>query len=111
MSKIFTAAKMAIQNLFTKPNTILFPGQQVEVPPTIRGVPKVDKEKCTLCMRCDRIGKGEGSISIDIGKCCYCQECEDICNFQAIKLSSDVLTANLDRDLLVTKYEIIKEEE
>ena len=117
MNKYFTAVKEAFRNLASKPNTVMFPVSHVEIPSDIRGAPIVFADKCTLCMKCERIcptgaikiDKHKDAISkftVDLGFCCYCGECEATCNFDAIKLSDTWLTASLTREGLATTVEV-----
>lgn len=121
MSKnFFTALKEATRNILSKPNTVMFPAEQVDLPADIRGTPKVDKEKCTVCKRCERVCPTDAIVikemenkkylfTIDLGKCCYCQECQDSCNFDAIALSSDIMTSSFTREPLIREEIVIKE--
>lgn len=116
----FSALKEATRNLFRKPNTSMFPLEHVEVPPDIRGAPTLQPENCTLCMKCQRIcptnaiiinktSKTEADFSIDLGVCCYCQECEDACNFGAINLEPIWLTSDMTRDNLIKMDHVTKQ--
>ena len=109
------ASKQAIKNLFSKPATVMFPAEHVPLPEGFRGTPVLIPENCTLCLKCERvcptgaimiekIDKRKGYFTIDIGKCCYCQECENACNFDAIHLIDKWLTASDQKEDFVTKH-------
>ncbi len=110
-----SASKQALKNLFSKPVTVMFPAEHVSLPKGYRGTPVLIPEKCTLCMKCERVcptgailieklDKKNGYFTIDIGKCCYCQECEKACNFDAIHLIDKWLTASDNKEDFVTKH-------
>ena len=113
------ATKVAMNNLFTKPNTVLFPTVAVETPEGYRGPPVLEPEICTLCKKCIRvcpthalnveeIGEDQFTFSIDLGKCCYCSECEGECTFGAIKLEETWMTSEMVKDLLKRSYTVTK---
>ena len=121
-NQFFIAIKEVARNLFRKSSTVLFPEVHVNLPPDFRGAPQLTPNNCTLCKRCERvcpttaisietISKSEGYFRLDLGKCCYCRECQDTCNFNAIHLTDQWLTSELDRTKLRTEYHVIREPE
>ncbi|MCY3411249.1 MAG: 4Fe-4S binding protein [Candidatus Heimdallarchaeota archaeon] len=105
------ATRSAVGNLLTKPNTVKFPLESVETPEGYRGTPVMNPENCTLCKKCERvcptlaiaIEQIEGdsySFTIDLGRCCYCGECEAECNFDSIHLHPTWMTSEMDREKL-----------
>ena len=123
MSTLFEylkASKDTIKNLFSKPNTVLYPYDHVPIPEGFRGAPAMDEpEKCLLCQKCVRICPTQALSIIDVdethsifeinlGRCCYCKECEDSCTFDAIKLTTDLNTAGLDKESLIRTIEVPK---
>ncbi len=111
ITKYLVAGKTALVNLFSKPNTVLFPNEMVETSEDYRGTPVLVPENCTLCKKCERIcptlaikieklGDVEHQFIIDLGRCCYCGECEAVCNFDSIHLQNVWMTAEMDREKL-----------
>lgn len=119
LKKYLTASKTALVNLFSKPNTVMFPAEMVETPEGFRGTPVLVPENCTLCKKCERIcptnaivisklNDTESDFLVDLGKCCYCGECEATCNFDAIALQDVWMTSEMDRELLKHKEIVVK---
>ncbi len=90
--------------------------EQVEVPPTYRGVPLLDPEKCILCGRCGKVcpagaislrtSPTEKSVRIFVGHCIFCGECSRICPVSAISMSNvwdAAVTDRLSRDTMNTR--------
>jgi formate hydrogenlyase subunit 6/NADH:ubiquinone oxidoreductase subunit I len=79
----------------------------VEVPPTYRGVPIIDPEKCILCGRCGKVcpagaialrtSASEKTVRIFVGHCVFCSECAIICPVSAITMSNVWDTVVIDR--------------
>ena len=89
---------------------------EVEVPPTFRGVPLLDPEKCILCGRCGKVcpagaislrtSPTEKSVRIFVGHCIFCSECARICPVSAITMSKiwdTAVTDRLSRDTMNTR--------
>ncbi|MHA2172042.1 MAG: 4Fe-4S binding protein [Candidatus Kariarchaeaceae archaeon] len=136
VKRYFAAAKEATKNLFSSPKTVMFPSEHVALPANFRGTPILTPENCTLCLRCIRVcptdaiaikhiengeNNSEGAInvmfsedqdpynfSIDLGRCCYCQACENACRFDAIKLEPEWLTADMNRGELKRSSVVMK---
>jgi NADH-quinone oxidoreductase subunit I len=133
--KFFAAAKEATKNLFSSPATVMFPAEHVALPDNFRGTPTLVAEKCTLCLRCirvcptdaiaiNRLENGENGsdtisvvfseepepydFTIDLGRCCYCQACQNACRFDALHLEPDWLTADMNRDTLKRSATVMK---
>jgi formate hydrogenlyase subunit 6/NADH:ubiquinone oxidoreductase subunit I len=115
----FAALKEAMHNITSKPVTVMFPKEHVELPQDYRGVPTVDESNCTVCQRCARVcpteaihivetQDGKIELTVDLGRCCYCGECEAICNFSAMKLSTEWLTADFNRNDLIRNFHVEK---
>ena len=117
----FKASKDIIKNLMTKPNTVLYPYDHVPIPEGFRGAPEiVDPLKCLLCLKCVRtcptqalsikdLDENNAIFEINLGRCCYCKECEDTCTFEAIKLTSDVNTSGFSKESLIKNITIPKQ--
>lgn len=74
-----------------------------------RGLPKVNAEKCTNIEECINIcptGAITKNLSIDLGKCIFCGECERICNSEAIKFSNLHKIGSNSRKNLITQGEL-----
>ena len=83
-------------------------GPAPELPATFRGVPTIDASKCPKgCRECaeicptDAISIGP-SVTVDLGRCLFCPECERSCPEGAIRYSRDYRMATRTRDDLVT---------
>jgi formate hydrogenlyase subunit 6/NADH:ubiquinone oxidoreductase subunit I len=62
-----------------------------------RIMPKIDRERCTLCGDCveacpnDALSlERERGIVLDEEACAYCGDCEDVCPLGAISLPYDI---------------------
>ncbi|MDP4266016.1 MAG: NADH:ubiquinone oxidoreductase [Bacteroidota bacterium] len=71
-----------------------------------RGLPVIKniecKEECTKCM--DACGTGAINLkplTIDLGKCTFCPECEYICKIKKIDFTNNFNTYSNDRDALI----------
>jgi formate hydrogenlyase subunit 6/NADH:ubiquinone oxidoreductase subunit I len=119
-SEFLKSSREILSNLRHKPNTILYPSNHVPIPINYRGAPDIsDPSKCFLCMKCVRIcptqaisitdfDKVISIFEINLGRCCYCQECEDNCTFSAIKLTPEINTSSLDKKLLIKSIKVKK---
>ena len=136
VKRYFAATKEAIKNLFSSPSTVIFPAEHVALPYNFRGTPTLVADTCTLCLRCVRVcptesisikllengeNNSEGAITIvfsedtdpydftiDLGRCCYCQACQNACRFDALHLEPDWLTADTDRAKLKRSAVVMK---
>ena len=114
------ATKSTVKNLLSKPDTILYPADHVPLPDNYRGAPIIlEPEKCLLCQKCVRICPTHALTIIDIddetaqfeinlGRCCYCGECQDGCTFEAISLTQNINNATLDKSSLIETITIPK---
>jgi len=84
------------------------------LPERFRGRPVVDSSKCAtgckLCVDSCPIGaikKEKNALSIDLGKCLFCAQCEGNCSCGAIKFSREYrLAARTKKDLLLNGQEM-----
>lgn len=82
-----------------RPNTILYPYQKLELPPTYRGKHTIDFKRCIGCGNCVQICPNDcmwmqklddpelGKIErpgIDMGRCMFCGLCVEVCPTVAI---------------------------
>ena len=98
----------------------MYPHDKVSLPIDYRGAPFIEEPaKCLLCMKCVRIcptqalsivdvDENFSNFEINLGRCCYCKECEDSCTFSAIKLTSEINTAGFDKKELVRTIQVPK---
>lgn len=71
-----------------------------------RGLPKVCTEKCNNIEECQNIcptNAIDNDLTIDLGKCIFCGECERICGSDVIKFSNFYKLGSTSSDNLVTK--------
>ena len=117
MREFFSATKEALRNFVRPANTVLFPFAEVETPADYRGAPELTAENCTLCNRCvracptnalsiEKSDKTHGVLIIDLGRCCYCKNCEDVCNFDAMHLTLNWKTSSMGREALKKEYNV-----
>jgi formate hydrogenlyase subunit 6/NADH:ubiquinone oxidoreductase subunit I len=76
-----------VHNLFSKPMTVKFPHESIPIPDGYRGEHQYPKKY----------------PKIDLGKCCFCGLCEDICPKDAIRLTKNVFLSTFDKSNVI-KY-------
>jgi len=99
-----------------KPNTILYPYQKLDLPPTYRGKHTLDFKRCIGCSNCVQICPNDcmwmqkledpelGKIErpgIDMGRCLFCGFCVEVCPTVAIHETVEFELADRDRSKLV----------
>ena len=98
-----------------KPNTILYPFEKLELPPTYRGKHTLDFKRCIGCSNCVQICPNDcmwmqkledpvlGKIErpgIDLGRCLFCGLCVEVCPTVAIHETVEYELAGPDRSRL-----------
>ncbi len=112
-----------LQNLFSKPFTILYPSEKVPVPCTFRGKVAISDDKCIGCSKCSLVCPAGVITMIDgprevefrgkslarkkrpqvkLYKCIRCGLCERHCPTGAIHLEHEHAGAGTDREVVVT---------
>jgi len=94
--------------------TVSFPKGKSVLPDRFRGRPVIDSAKCAAgCKLCvdncptGAIKKENNALSIDLGKCLFCAQCEECCVCGAIKFSSEYrLAARSQADLICSQQEM-----
>ncbi len=110
-----------VKHMFARKITVQFPEQRAEMPPTYRGVHRLDRDeqgrvKCVACYMCatacpahcidivaapspwpDR-EKYPETFVIDELRCIYCGMCEEACPVDAIELTSLYDLTGLSRE-------------
>lgn len=96
-----------------KPNTVLYPYQKLDLPPTYRGKHTLDFKRCIGCSNCVQICPNNcmwmqkledpelGKIErpgIDMGRCLFCGLCVEVCPTVAIHETVEFELANSKRD-------------
>ncbi len=87
-----------LKNAVSKPCTLIYPFEKREMPKGNRGKHEYDEAKCTGCGMCSRVCpsfaielKGLGpkceGLRINLGACLFCQQCEESCPTNAIRLT------------------------
>ena len=86
------------------------------MPAHFRGVPKLDPTRCPDgCLDCaeacptEAIRVGDKAMTIDLGRCIFCPECESACPQGAITFTTDYrLAASRRDDLIVAADAVLK---
>ena len=96
-----------------KPNTVLYPYQKLNLPPTYRGKHTLDFRRCIGCSNCVQICPNDcmwmekledpelGKIErpgIDMGRCLFCGLCVEVCPTVAIHETVEFELADRNRD-------------
>jgi len=106
------------KNLFSKPMTVCFPDEFIEIPKGYRGEHSYDRDMCISCGLCAKIcpdkaiemveapeeykGKFPKKYpQIDLGKCCFCGFCEDICPKNCLKLTDNFFLSTFDKNSII----------
>lgn len=94
-------------------NQVINDIKNATVKETFRGLPKVCPEKCKNIDECLNICPTNAinkDLSIDLGKCIFCGECERICTSDSIKFSNFHKIGSTSRENLITqgKFDPIK---
>jgi Ni,Fe-hydrogenase III small subunit/Pyruvate/2-oxoacid:ferredoxin oxidoreductase delta subunit len=99
--------------LKNKNKTMIYPnGPLPALPPRFAGLPSIDQNKCTNCSspcikECPTgaLSKNEkGLTALDMGRCLFCRDCEEICPKGAIQFTkSPRLAAHKREDLIFTE--------
>lgn len=74
-----------------------------------RGLPRICAEKCTNFEECKAICPTNAindNLSIDLGKCIFCGECERVCGLEVIKFTNFHKIGSISRENLLTKGEL-----
>lgn len=100
-------------NLFRRPATVKYPFKRLSVPPSYRGKHEVLRDRCTGCGLCAKIcpafaitmeSTGDRSFpTIDLSKCIFCYQCEDVCPRGAIRRGRDFELASWSKDSLILR--------
>lgn len=76
--------------------TLAYPRRMPELPDRLRGRPVFDAARCAAgCDHCAAacptaaITRGEGGITIDLGRCLFCTACTEACAAGALRFSAD----------------------
>jgi Ni,Fe-hydrogenase III small subunit/ferredoxin len=95
--------------------TISFPKGTPALPERFRGRPIVDSSKCAAdCKLCvdncptGAIKKENNVLSIDLGRCLFCAQCEGNCSCGAIKFSGEYRLAAKTQDDLILRGQEMK---
>jgi Ni,Fe-hydrogenase III small subunit/Pyruvate/2-oxoacid:ferredoxin oxidoreductase delta subunit len=94
--------------------TVSFPKGTPVLPERFRGRPVIDSAKCAAgCKLCvdncptGAIKKENNALSIDLGRCLFCAQCEECCFCGAIKFSREYrLAARTKRNLILNRQEM-----
>lgn len=95
--------------------TIAYPAKPPTLPDRLRGLPVVESAKCPAgCRECAEacptkaIALTNKGVSIDLGKCLFCTDCEDACRAGAMRHSHDHRLAVRTRQDLILEDATLK---
>lgn len=81
--------------------------QKAEISTQFRGLPLIDHQLCSNCLNCSTIcptNAINSDLSIDLGKCIFCGDCEKECPDKALKFTHYHKLSSTKRDhLIITK--------
>jgi len=87
--------------------TLKYPAGKPLLPDLFRGLPSIDATKCpSLCHACEDVCptsaiQARGHVSIDIGRCLFCDDCRRACSQDAIHFTQDHRLATRTRTDLI----------
>ena len=97
-----------LRNLFRKPMTLKFPYESLPQVEGYRGRHSLDLATCRGCFICSMLCpnkaiwpvefKGRTYPQVHLGKCCFCQLCEEYCPTGAMKLTIHSMIVTMDRE-------------
>lgn len=110
--------EVLFETLFSKPMTVKFPYEAIEIPEDYRGEHELDIDKCVSCGLCAEICPNRAVEMVelpeehkekypktyprlDLGKCCFCGLCQDICPRKCLKLTKNVFLATPDPSAVI----------
>jgi formate hydrogenlyase subunit 6/NADH:ubiquinone oxidoreductase subunit I len=107
-----------VEGLFSRPMTIEFPHEAIQIPKAYRGEQKLDIDRCISCGLCQEICPNRAIEmvrlpephrqacprtypKIDLRKCCFCALCQDICPQRCLNMTNNVFLATPDPGSLI----------
>jgi NADH-quinone oxidoreductase subunit I len=110
--------EVLFETLFSKPMTVKFPYEAIEIPEGYRGEHELDIDKCVGCELCAEICPNRAIEMVelleeykekypktyprlDLGKCCFCGLCQDICPRKCLILTKNVFLATPDPSAMI----------
>jgi len=112
LRSLFSLVPQLWNTLRSRPITVRYPFEPLELPPYFRGRVVIDAAKCVGCGLCVRDCPANGLILERIGtkgfrlihypdRCAYCGQCEENCRQAAIRLTNEYAPATTNREALV----------
>ncbi|MBC8447287.1 MAG: 4Fe-4S binding protein [Chloroflexi bacterium] len=116
------------RTLFTRPITVRYPFAPLELPPYFRGRVVINIDLCRGCGLCvrdcpafaleleresDTLSPSKGHDKFQLihyhDRCACCGQCQDVCRYEAIWLTSEYVPAAADRDVLREEFGLLGE--
>ena len=112
LRSIFSLLPQLWNTLRSRPITVRYPFEPLDLPPTFRGKVVIVEENCKGCGLCVRDCPGFGlvlertpdkdfSLVHHPDRCAYCGQCEDNCRSDAIRLTNEYVHATTEREQLM----------
>ena len=110
--------EVLFETLFSKPMTVKFPYETIEIPEGYRAEHELDIDKCVSCNLYAEICPNRAIEMVelpeeykekypktyprlDLGKCCFCGLCQDICPRKCLTLTKNVFLATPDPSTVI----------